>query len=366
MKVLDRYLLRELFLPVLYCTLALLFLILISDLFNHLDDILRNQTRMTIVLRYYVSLVPFLLMQVLPWAAWLGTLFLLVNFGFHNEFTAMKVAGLKITTIIRPIFFLGFLLGIASFLISDRILPSTYRTAQDLREDFIEKKKDSTGQKVALQNITYSSSKNQLYFFRTFSPSRGMVEDVIVLWFDEEAQRTRQKTIASRGKWNGTTWEFDRVTEYQIDSRGQVLGEPRHFPKKIYPEIDVSPKELINAASESVFLSYRDLKQMIRNLQKNEVRVDSEKVDLHHRLAAPWQALVMMLTTIPLLGKTATRKVIAFNVLFCVAIVFAYHVIGAIGLALGKSGQFFPFLGAWIGNILFAAGAVATLEKANY
>ena len=134
----------------------------------------------------------------------------------------------------------------------------------------------------------------------------------------------------------------------------------------IYPEVEVSPKDLINSASESIFLSYRELKQLILNLRKNDLRVDAEKVDLHHRLAAPWQALVMMLTVIPLLGKTATRKVIAFNVLLCVGIVFAYHVFQAIGLAIGKSGQFFPFLSAWFGNILFASAAVATLERANY
>lgn len=365
MKVLDRYLLRELFGPIFYFATALVFLILIADLFNHLDDILRNHTPLGIILHYYLCLAPYLVIQILPWAAWLGTLFLLINFGFHNEMTAMKVAGLKITAIIRPIFFLGFLLGIASFIVSDRILPTTYRAAEELREVYIEKKKDVHAQK-AIANVTYFSGKDRLYFFRTFSPSRGLVEDIIVLWFDEAAQNTRQKTIASRGRWNGKNWEFDRVTEYQIDSRGQVLGEPRHFPRKVYPEIDIAPKELINAASESIFLSYRELKQLIQNLRKNGVRVDSEKVDLYHRLAAPWQALIMMLTAIPFLGKTATRKVIAFNLLFCVAIVFGYHVIEAVGLALGKSGQLFPFWGAWIGNILFTSGALATLEKANY
>src|SRR3989338_88825 len=109
MKVLDRYLTRELLVPLVLSVLILVALLLIADLFDNLDDLLRNDTPQTVIMKYYLSLVPFCLIQILPWATWRGTLFLLVNLGFHNETTAMKVAGLKITSIIRPVIFLGFL-----------------------------------------------------------------------------------------------------------------------------------------------------------------------------------------------------------------------------------------------------------------
>ncbi len=105
---------------------------------------------------------------------------------------------------------------------------------------------------------------------------------------------------------------------------------------------------------------------MIRKLQDNDIRVSAEKVDLYARLAMPWQGLVMMMIAVPLLAKTSTRKVIALNVLICVGLIFAYHVTGAVGMALGKAGKLFPFLSAWAGNIIFTATALVTLERANY
>ena len=74
----------------------------------------------------------------------------------------------------------------------------------------------------------------------------------------------------------------------------------------------------------------------------------------------------MMMIAIPLLARTKTRKVIAFNVLVCLGFIFLYHVVGAVGIALGKAGKFYPFFSAWAGNIIFAVGALVNLEKGNY
>ena len=363
MKVLDRYLVRELLIPILYATVTLVFLILIADLFDNLDDLLRSRTPLKVMIHYYLAYAPIAFAQIIAWATWLGALFLLVNLGLHNELVAMKAAGLKIMTIVKPVLFVGFLIGIFTFVANDRLVPPATKLAHELRDIYIERRKDEKSQKI-FQDVTYHSAGKELYYFRTFSVATKEVEGAIVLWLGEG--HTHQKMVANRGKWTGTNWEFYNVTEYQMDGRGRILGEPRNFPKKIYPEINFPPEELTASASETSYLSYRDLKKSIRKLKENGVRVDSETVDLHSRLAAPWQGLVMMLISVPFLGRTVNRRLIALNVLFCVAIIFAYHVAGAVGIALGKAGKLYPFISAWAANILFASIAFLNLEKANY
>lgn len=365
MKVLDRYLTRELAIPVFYCSISLVFLILIADLFDNLDELLRYHVAIKTILTYYLALIPYAFSQTIAWAAWLGTLFLLVNLGFHNEIIAMKTAGLKITAIIKPIIFFGFLLGIATFLVNDRVVAKTFRTAYELREIYIEKKKNSNLEKT-LQNVTYHSKNNELYYFRTFSKSKGEVQGVVMLWLDQEGGKTRQKMVAKRGVWKDNLWEFEGVTEYLMDSRGRILGEPRSFPKKIYPQINVPPLELSLASMESNFLTYRELKSSIQKLKQNGVNVAWEVVDLHDRLAVPWKGLVMIFMTVPILARTTSRKVIALNVLLCVGLVFLYHVVGAIGIALGKAEKLLPFVSAWGATILFAAGSLISLERTNH
>ena len=365
MKVLDRYITRELFAPIIACSVILVFLILIADLFNNLDEILRNRASVTIILRYYASLVPFALTQTIAWATWLGTLFLLVTFGFHNETTAMKAAGLTITEIVRPVIFLGFLLGIGIFLLSDRVVPPTYRTAKEIEDTYIDKKHNKQKEKL-FQNVTYYGGRDLLYYFRSFSRQNDEVNDAIILWLGTGPEGERKKVTAKRGSYLDGSWTFEEITEYQTDSRGRILGEPKTMAKKNYPEITFTPQDLMASTSDSPFLSYRDLKAMIQKLKENGVNVFSETADLQARLAAPWQGLVMMLITIPLLARTTNRKAIALNVLICVALVFIFHVTQAVGMALGKAGKLTPFLSAWLGNIIFATGALMNLDRANY
>jgi len=365
LKVLDRYVLRELFFPILYCSLTLVSLILIADLFDNLDELLRHHTPFAIFVRYYLALVPYAFIQTIPWATWLGTLFLFVNFGFHNELLAMKVAGLKIVTIVWPVLFIGFLIGIFTFFVNDRILPVTQRTADELREVYIEKKKDKDEQK-SLTNVTYHSGGNHIYFIRSLSLAKQEAEDIIILSFEKESYETRRKISARRGLWQEKAWQLEQVTEHPMDARGRIIGEPLIFAKKLYPELNVPPLDIANASRESIYLSYREMKQSMKKLKESGVHVYSEQVDLYERLAAPWQSLVMMLIAIPLIMPTRTRKGIAASILICIGLVFTYHVTTAVGLALGKAGKLFPFFSAWLGNILFTLGAFANFDKANH
>lgn len=365
MKVLDRYLVRELLIPILFCATTLVFLILIADLFDHLDDLLTNKASFWVILRYYLALIPISFLQTIAWAVWLGTIFLLINLGLHNELMAMKAAGLKILTIVRPLIFLGLLMGIITFLVGDRVVPRTYRLANELLEIYIEKKKESKDRKV-FTNVTYYAGGNVLYYFRKFAPNPKTVEDAVIIWLDPESHHTTQKIFAKQGKWEEDQWVFSGITEYQTDVQGDVLGKPQVIAKKNYPEITITPRDLINTASDSIFLSYHELKYTIQKLKENDIPVYAEEVDLYSRLAAPWQGLVMMLLAIPFLGSIRNRKAIAMNVLICAALVFAYYVTDAVTLALGKAGKLLPFLSAWGGSIIFSMLAFMKLEQANY
>lgn len=365
MKTLDRYLVRELLAPVVTCVISLIVLILIADVFDNLDQFLRYNTPPSIYLRYYASLVPFAYVQTIHWAVWLGTLFLLVNLGVHNELIAMKSAGLKISTIAQPILFLGFLVGICTFLIHDRVVPVTFKTATELREIYIEKKKETSSEKT-LEHITYQTGGSQVYYFRTLAPVSGKVTDAVLLWMDHTTGKAYQKVTAKKGTWKENAWEFEGIVEHQIDARGRILGEPKMYAKKLYPDATATPKDLTNATRESIFLTYREMKQIRDKLKASGVNVETENLDLQSRLASPWQSLVMILITLPFLAKTHNRRSIAAAVLTCVALAFAYHVFGAVCLALGNSGKIPSFVSAWLGHVLFAAGAFLYMDRGNY
>ena len=364
MKILDKYLVKHFLIPTIFCAIMLIFLVLIADVFDNLDEFIKNQLTIREALRYYLNYVPLIYVQVIQWACFLGLLFLLVNFNFHNELTAMKVSGLQINTIVRPLVFTGFLIGLATFLVNDQIVPSTYRTVKRIQEERIEHKKEKK-ERTIFHDVTYYGENHRLYYAKTLYLRRKRMEDFIILWLDGEKQ-TRKKTMAQEAIWNGETWELKNVTEFEVTSSGRLVDEPTTYETKIYPEITETPEEFFKAAADTHLLPYKDLKAYMKRLEDSGLKPYPELVDLQERLATPWNTLVVMFLCIPLLAKTATRKSIALNVFACLGLVFVFHVSTAIFTALGKSGKIFPFVSVWLNTFLFGFGSIYFLERADH
>ena len=73
MKRLDRYIIRELIGPIVFCSISLITLVLIADVFDNLDEMLRSKTSTFFIFKYYINLVPLAFSQTISWASLLGT-----------------------------------------------------------------------------------------------------------------------------------------------------------------------------------------------------------------------------------------------------------------------------------------------------
>lgn len=364
MKILDRYLFKQLFFPIFFCSCALIFLVLVSDLFDNLDEMLKYKTALGQIFMYYLALTPHLFVQTLSWASLLGTIFVLSSLNYHNELTAMKVAGLEITAIIRPVLFVGFLLGITAFLVNEGLVPISSRKARQILEEQIEHKK-TVKQRGVFDHVTYYGGSDRLYYIQRFETKNQRLDHFTILWLDAK-KKIKKKTIVGEAFWTGSGWELRNVTDYFMERGGEMFGEPVFQSTASYAEITETPDDFLKAAREASYISYRELKDYVTKLKENGVRVDVERVALQQKLAFPWNPLAVMFLAIPLLAKTKTRRMIAPAVLLTLGFVFLFHITGAMGLALGKAGKLTPILSAWSHQFIFGFSTFFSLDRANY
>lgn len=365
LKVLDRYLTRELFFPIFIISLTLVFLFLVADLFDNLDLLLNNKVPVSIMLEYYVNLIPYSYIQIACWASWIGTVYLLIQLGLHNEMTAMKAAGLSMQTIVKPILFLGFLIGVLVFVVNEWVVPPSYSNAKHVLDVYIEKNQ-TVKQSRIYKNLTYNVGGKLLIYLRKFNSQKNVAVDVVILKWDSSERNTYQKISAKKAHFNGTLWDLYGVTAYQTDSQGKVIGKPESNAKITYPEIKVRPEELLQEAKLPESMSIFELHDLISKMNSKGITATEEKVRFYERLALPWQSFLMMLFTLPVLGSVRSRKALAGMVLQCLAIIFTYHVMGAIFNALGKSGKIWPLMGAWTHHAIFFSLMFLRLERAEH
>ncbi len=363
MKILDRYIIRELIVPILFCSLSLVLLFLIADIFDNLGDMIKNKTSLAYILQYYMNLMPIGFVQTIPWATLLGTVFLLTNFNRNNEILAMKAAGMSIETIMVPILFVGVVLGIVTFMVSDRIVPHTYLTAQDILHTKIEQEVVKT-QGLTLHDVTYFSPENEIFYIQSFETKENKAFNMVVVFLTPE-KKVERKLIAKEALYRDNVWKLKQVTTYDMSDQGRIVGEPVVLPEKDFTEVNVTPKDLIETSRESIFLSYKELKNQIEKLRRHQFRLHSEEVELYNKLASPWYNLIMILIAVPLLSGMAKRKQFAMNLCICLGIVLAFHITNAVAQALGKSGVLYAPLAAWFAILVFGTMTLLKLDLGN-
>ena len=130
MRLLDRYLLRELLIPLIYCLCGFLVFWISFDLFSELDDYQQKGLASAEIARLYLIKTPELLVVVLPIALLLGLLYALTNHARHQELTAMRVAGISLWRLSLPYFAVGVVFTMALFVLNELWVPKSVETVE--------------------------------------------------------------------------------------------------------------------------------------------------------------------------------------------------------------------------------------------
>ena len=92
MRLLDRYLLRELLVPLGFCLGGFLILWVVSDFAIRLSDFQELKLRGGEIIRWYVISLPEVIVTILPVSLLLALLYALTAHAKGNEITAIRVA----------------------------------------------------------------------------------------------------------------------------------------------------------------------------------------------------------------------------------------------------------------------------------
>src|SRR5664279_1858772 len=133
MRLLDRYLLRELLVPLCYCLWGFLLLWVSSDLFTNLGELQKQGMLARDIADYYLVKLPEFLVLVLPIALLLALLYALTNHARHQEITAMRAAGVSMWRLSVPYLGVGFLASVALFAVNEFWVPSSEERAEAIR-----------------------------------------------------------------------------------------------------------------------------------------------------------------------------------------------------------------------------------------
>lgn len=374
MRLLDRYLLRELLVPLGYCLGGFLIFWISFDLFTEISDFQDLKLHGDDIALYYAVRVPELLVTVLPITFLLALLYALTNHSRHQELTAMRAAGQSLERLALPYLALGFFLSLLLLGLNEYCVPRTAELAQEILHRRV-RSKSETLEKQWHSRLDFRNARaGRMWNIGAFNVETYEMRNPQVSWdLPDGARRT---LLAAQGTLSNGVWTFFDVQEFFYPAQGefnpkqvrhQILSVPEfsETPEQIKSEIRISPLLSSIKAAKDLNISIREILDYLR------LHPDLNKKDkawlhtqLQGRLATPWTCLVVVLISLPF-GAASGRRNAFVGVASSIFICFAYFILLRLGLALGPSGVVPPVVAAWFPNVLFAGLGIWLTRRAH-
>lgn len=348
MKILDRYTLKAYLAPLAWCLGIFVGMYIFLDLLGHLDEILRYKVPLSILAKYYGTMVPLVFVQVAPFASLMATLYTLSQLNRNREIMAMRAAGVSPWAIARPLLWMGFLLSATVGLVNEFVAPQAALLTHQIKEGRLERPLDPSKEHKILRTIEHLAAYGQghtILYATLFDVTQKRMEGVVILQHGPDLRLIR-KISADSAVWTGSAWRFSHGTILHFDAQGRSMGRPVPFESKVIPVGD-RPEVLEKAESQASFMNSRDLARYIDRLKTaGGATIRKLRVELYAKPAAALACLVLTIIGIPF-AIQPIRGGTALGLSMGLGVGLAFYGINALFLALGKGGYLSPLLAAW-------------------
>lgn len=356
MKILHRYLLKQLLRNFLLALLTFGLLFVLFDFFDRVDNFIAEGASFLDMVKYFVLKLPLTVSLMLPVASLVATLFTVGLLSKNSEITAMRAAGLPISWLARPLLGFGVIISFAALLLNETLVPFATRRVKEIYAIDI-KKSDQKG--AFSQSDFWWREKEKFYSVDMFDSRSNTIVNLSVFSLDE-AFRAAQRIDAAEVSWVNPTfrWSMRSVSEYRFNNN---LVETKRY-NALPLLIGEDPQDFYDTKTDPHTMSYRQLRRFIKEQKANGIPVRQYYADLYEKLSFPFVNFMVILVVLPFALKPARSGSLAVGFLAGATIAFSYYAIHSISLALGRAELWPPLLAAWVANaLLLFIGAVLSL-----
>lgn len=353
MRLLDRYLLRQVALPFAYCLLGFLAIWFVFDLADNLQDFLQARAPLELLLRYYSSQIPAIVVMSLPVAFLLAILYALTRMSRRNELTAMINAGVSIPRMLIPLILAGLLLSAVNMAFNYAAAPHAAAHRKAILREIRSGKPTET---TLSSHLFRNREDRRTWFIGYMLPAQNTLDTVFILQEDEN-QRLIHKWEALRAIYQPDTkdWYFFRLFQTTLDPQTGAEIHSEFTEHKTISGLSETPWRISSSVMDPDFLSVPEIETyLFHNADLPERRLAPYRTHWHYRWALPLACLVVVPLAAPLAISTSRRGLIG-SIATAIALFFLMVFLSSLMVALGKGARVPPAIAAWFTPALFLA-----------
>lgn len=351
-KILDRYLYRELLSPFILGLVLFTFLLLIDKIFDLTDLIINKGVPFPMVALLLVYILPAFLVLTIPMALLLAILIAFGRLSGDLEIVALKASGVSPLRLLRPVAVFSAAVGLGTAFLIMAAVPWGNYAFKSLVFDIL-RAQASVGLKERIFNDAFGDF---VIYVEELSTSRAALKGIFVA---DERRPEESRVITAREGRLLSDEARRRVTLRLID--GRVHETDPRAPEK-YRQVAFSLYDL-TLTLQNPLVQAGEAPKGDREMTLGELRAQADAlrqgggnpnpylVEIHKKYAIPTACLIFAVIGLPLGIRTHRGgRWAAFVV--SIPIILLYYVFLTTGESLGDAGRIPPWLAMWGPNLL--------------
>ena len=371
MRIITRYILREVTSHALLGGALFTFIIFIRDLGHILELVVRDSASFSDVVRIIVYTLPPTLNVTIPMAVLVGILLGLSRLAADSEITAMRASGMGAISFVRIVSVISIIALALGLYNSLYLAPRAAANLLTLGDTL----KSSQASFEVQPRVFYEEFKDRVLYVQDVTPaaSASLWHHVFLADLTEPAN-PHITTADSAVVVNGAPYTPEAGTIHlhllNGGSHDTTSTDPNQYNVSTFSTSDI-PIE--TDTQEDTHLGRVNTPIMALSLHELWLRGNAAaatgnknaavyRIEFNKRFSYPFACLVLMLVGVPL-GLSSKRGGKSTAFVLTILLVFVYYLLSQVGAAFAQSGRLSPFLGVWGTNFLFAAAGAILLYQ---
>jgi LPS export ABC transporter permease LptG/LPS export ABC transporter permease LptF len=360
LRILDRYVIREVLAPFGLALSLFTFILLVDPLMKEAQRLIEKGVGAVTILRILATLLPQALGITIPVALLVGLLIGLGRLSADREAVALQACGVSLTRLLRPVAACAVAACLVTGYVMIWAMPAGNKHYQSLLAEIV-------AARIATEikpRVFFDDFPNLTFYSRDVASDGGGWRDVFVA--DRRNPDRPQFLVAARGRLvideklrtvDLTLWDG---SSHRPDSKDPSKYEVQRFATQTVKldANDVFPKtEIMHGAPE---MTIAELQTEIVKKQALGQSPHNEVMYLHQKFAFPVACLVFGLLALSLgISNSKDSKHASFVV--GLAVVFVFYALMMIGSSLTKAHYLPASLARWLPNIVLGLAGIGLL-----
>jgi lipopolysaccharide export system permease protein len=366
LKIIDRYILKEIAYPFFLILFVLTFVLLMGKIIQLMDLMVNKGVSFIDISKLFLLLTPSFLILTIPISLLISILIGLGRLSGDNELTILKASGMSLYKLLGPVAIASLIAFIITAVTSLFLVPQSKYATKNLLFN-VAKKKASIGIKEKVFNDDF---KGILLYAESIPVHGDYMKGVIISdtrMSNEPSTIIAEKAfLVSDPSLMAVTLRLENGSTHTVDKR---LKNYRKMDFSSY-DVNLDIESSIAAAKKvssksSTEMTVWELSQELKTAGLEDAVFREMAIEFYKTITTPLSCIVFGILAIPL-SIRAHRAVRSRGFTLGLIIVFIYYIMRLGGEALVETGRLSPLIGTWSPNIIFSiVGFYLLIRAAN-